>query len=623
MRFSLCLDERQIAMKNSLGSSRFRSFTPLVLALLMMGTGALAADTAMLQLDAGAKWEVAKTTTLAQLTIHAGASISAPSGHSLTMTVNGVETAIAPGNYQGRVVLTPSKDLLIHFSEMGMSSDFKYRQGIYVNNGQYQPEQSVPAAVSGGTVSDSAANNINITSTAERFNGIIIAGNSTYTINQPNIRLTGNGKNDFAGVGAAVRAGDSSKVTINQAKINNTGAVRTAIWVGDNSETIINDSEIEVHDGVLPKNYGWSFVKGPDSSGTVMMEVPWMLGLIGNNRATLVTGSGIARYNHSHIKAQAWGAISTDAIKEGKVYLTKSHIETVDSGYGAFADGNSLVYSSGSTFDVADYGAIMGGGKVVLTDGSVVNSRRVGIMAHGGHGGQLTIDKGSIINSVKAAIQFKSSSPSILVDNAQLNSKSGVILQMMVNDDPNRMGGGGGAPGGAPSGQPAGAPAAMAANANANTTPGTSNQDLQATFKNVTLTGDFYNSLTSLSAMNLSFENAQINGAICTATAEHAVGPKGEKLVMQDATDLYYLIGEEKETCAETQDAHGASATLDARSSWVVAKTSYLTSLNLAPGAKISAPKGQTLLMRVNGSSTPLKPGHYQGKITLEVVKAK
>jgi hypothetical protein len=143
--------------------------------------------------------------------------------------------------------------------------------------------------------------------------------------------------------------------------------------------------------------------------------------------------------------------------------------------------------------------------------------------------------------------------------------------------------------------------------------------DIDGVFRNVTLEGDFYNARTSLSAMNLTFENATINGAICTATGEHAVGPNGEKLVMQDDPGLYYLIGQQKETCAATDDPNGATVSLKAGSSWVVDKTSYLTGLSIADGATISAPPGSTVTLLVNGKATPIVAGDYSGRIVLEI----
>ena len=146
---------------------------------------------------------------------------------------------------------------------------------------------------------------------------------------------------------------------------------------------------------------------------------------------------------------------------------------------------------------------------------------------------------------------------------------------------------------------------------------GDGNQDLNATFRNVTLKGDFYNALTSQSAMNLTFEKATVTGAICTAKGEHGVGPHGEKLVMQDSSELYYLIGDEKETCAQTEGPHGATVTLKSGSRWTVTKTSYLTGLTFGADSSITVPEGSTVTMTVDGVNKPVVPGSYQGKIVL------
>jgi hypothetical protein len=119
--------------------------------------------------------------------------------------------------------------------------------------------------------------------------------------------------------------------------------------------------------------------------------------------------------------------------------------------------------------------------------------------------------------------------------------------------------------------------------------------------------------------MNVALENSSVTGAITTATQVHAVGHNGEKLVMQDANDLYYLIGEVIETYAPTGDAHGATVSLDAHSKWIVDKTSYLTGLTVAPGATVDALKGNTLTMTVDGVATPIAAGVYKGKIVLKV----
>ncbi len=56
--------------------------------------------------DADSKWTVDKTCWLSGLTIADGAQIAAPAGKTLTMTVDGRETPVAPGAYAGTIVLT-------------------------------------------------------------------------------------------------------------------------------------------------------------------------------------------------------------------------------------------------------------------------------------------------------------------------------------------------------------------------------------------------------------------------------------------------------------------------------------------------------------------------------------
>ena len=162
-----------------------------------------------------------------------------------------------------------------------------------------------------------------------------------------------------------------------------------------------------------------------------------------------------------------------------------------------------------------------------------------------------------------------------------------------------------------------GAPGGAAVKNNYGKSNGTN--DEFSTIRNATLKGDFVNALTDKSSLNVKLEHASLTGAVTTATYVHALGHNGEKLVMQDSTDLYYLIGEVNETYAPTKEAHGATVTLDGTSSWTVDKTSYLTGLTVASGAKVSAPNGKKLTMTVDGAEKPIAPGDYKGKIVLQV----
>jgi hypothetical protein len=71
--------------------------------------------------ESGATWTVTETTKLSSLTVADGASVKAPEGYSVTLTVDGVETGqvlekwtakdykFAPGSYKGDIVLTVAK----------------------------------------------------------------------------------------------------------------------------------------------------------------------------------------------------------------------------------------------------------------------------------------------------------------------------------------------------------------------------------------------------------------------------------------------------------------------------------------------------------------------------------
>jgi hypothetical protein len=622
----------------------------IILLLSLTFVAAFAADK---NVAAGATWIVDKTTSLNNLTIENGATVKTPEGKLVTLTVDGVETPVEAKTYKGNIVLTVTKDIPVTVTGMA-NRTYHYRTAIDIENGKYMADKSVAAAVVGGTVTDTSAKDVMITSAGPNFNGIIVTGDtkSSYSIINPVIKMTGNGTNDFAGFGASIMTSGKAEVTIENAKINNTGAVRTAIWVGGDSITKINNSEIEVHNGTLPKTYGWSWTKGGGGdSGDVMMEVPWMLGLVGNCRATNALGNGDATYNNTHVKAQAWGVLSTDACKNTKLTAIKCLLETVESGYGSYADGAVNTFS-GCTFNVNDYGLIITGGSGTFTDGTVVNSGRFGVMSHRGSG-KIIVEKGSVFNTKKAVFQVKSGKPTFIVDNAKLNSASGMILQAMVNDDPNSNfgaappqgtaggvpGGGGapgaGGPGGAPGGDKGGAPGAMggvpgaaaggapAGGAQGGMPGGTGSgaTAVTATFKNMTMNGDIVNSMTSESDVAVSFEKANITGAITTATAVHAVAKNGEKLVMQDKPDLYYLVGEVIETYAPTNDKYGVKVSLDSVSTWVVSKSSYLTGLTIANGATVTAPKGFKVTMTVDGAAKEIKPGDYKGKISLTITK--
>jgi hypothetical protein len=551
----------------------------------------------------GENWVVEKTTQLRSLTIGEGAHLNAPKGYSLTMTVNGTETEMRPGSYNGKIVLTDTQDILVPY--MGMKGDdpYHFRTAVYINDGAYVADKSVAAAAPGATVTNAQASNLNITSKAEKFNGIIVTGNSNYTLNNVKIDMNGNGRNDFAGYGAAIMGSGNAKLTINKANIVTHGAVRTAIWVGGKSTVTVNDSFIETYSGTLPAGYQFSIMPG------AMMEVPYGLGIAGNVRATNLIDNGTVYYNNVHVRAHGWGALSSDGDGPTRMYVKDSLIETIDDGYGAFANGDSHDHFNHCTFNVADVALIIGGnGSGTFTDGTVVNSNKLGVMMHQGTGGGvLTIEKGSSIHSKWAAIEVKGRGTTIVVDNAKLQADNGVLLQTMDNDDPimREMA----------KQHSADMPGAAAAPA-AGEAPKSFSGNVVATFKNETLNGDMVHAMKGIGNMSVALENSTVTGAISLGEASPFSG-------QETSRETFRTIGHVKNTLGPTTDKFGLKLSLDGHSRWVVEKSSYLTELNLADGATIAAPSGSTVSLLVNGAPTAIKAGNYTGKIELQVASGR
>lgn len=569
--------------------------SPLFMAIMLAACGSDSdsgngSSAVTLEIGTDSSMEITETTTLDELSIASGGTLTAADGYSLTMTVDGVETPIEEGTYSGTVVLTPTSNIAITYGEL---DPHYFRTAVYVEDGAYVAAKSVASALVDGEVSDSAVSGGTITSVGEKFNGIMVTSSADntdrfdYSISDVSIDLTGNGGNDFAGFGAAIYSGGYADVTVDNATITTNGAVRTAVFVGGNSSMAVNNSSIEVSNGTLPEDYVWNVDLGK------MMEVPWMLGLTGNVRATNLVDSGTAWYNNSTIKAQGWGALSTDDTDSVRLYCINSTLETVESGYGAYSIGDAVDTFSGCKVNVNDYGLIMAAeGSGTFTDGTVVNSDRFGVMLHSNGNGTLRIERGAVFNTGEAVIQAKGSFPTIEVDNATLNSDNGVILQMMPNDDPYFA-----------------SFIAMFPELG-----GSSGSSSSASFSDVTLNGDIIHGNTAAGDLNVSLSGATLTGAITTATTAFQFELDG--LAAEDVTaDQYYYIGQVQNTFEATGEDGGLNLSMDGSSAWVVDTTSYLNSLTIEDGASITAPEGYSLTMLVNGVETAIAAGTFESVV--------
>lgn len=602
---------------------------------------------------AGETWTVTETTKLWKLVIEEGATVNTTDGYSLTMTVNGVETgqalvttagvdtAFVPGTYIGNIVLTVAEANPVPYSTL----TFPFRQALYIDDTGVVKEKSVPAAVKGGKVTDTYAKYVSIGSTGECFNGIYVAGGD-YAINGARISLLGNGRSDFIGYGTAILGtGENTTLVIDGAKVTNKGVVRAAVVADGGANVVVKNSHISTYNGVLPEDYVGTI------DTTQMRSIPWMLGASGNVRATNLLGTNTkASYINSYISSEGWGVLSTDGCTTPTLTAINSTIAiTGEDGYGSYGIGDATEYFLGCKINVATYSTISRGSFLYYGDSTpeivsqlnsdlnlglsakelnsirprptIVNSKRFGVMWHGG--GTLDVSGGTVFNTKEATFLDKGQAITITVDGSngvRLNPKNGVIMQLMDDDDcgPNMSEGG--------------------ATTNVYTEPTgdvevdtthdvtvADSTDAIATFSNIKLSGNFYNSTrggivagpfgppsSSSKNLGLTFDNASITGVITASTAVH------DQSTITSAD--YKLLGKVTNTPAAAVN-NGVIVSLINGAKWTITGTSYLTSLYIAEGTSVKAPKCSTVAMTVDGTDTTIAAGTYTGNIVLTVTE--
>ncbi|MFE2062472.1 hypothetical protein ACFXDH_08695 [Streptomyces sp. NPDC059467] len=621
-------------------SMRDRVRALVALATVGVGSAALsgtarAADTGdTITVGAGETYVVDTTTALGSVTVAEGGTLTAPDGCSLTMTVDGVETGsaltatlatsttIAPGSYTGDIVLTVAEQNLATFAGV----TFPLRQALYVGADGAVAAKSATSALVGGTVTDSAAQDVSVTSTSEAFDGFYVAEGASYAITDTTIGFTGNGRCDFVGDGAAVvGTGSGTRLVVDGVTVSNKGVVRSGLVAEDGADVVVKNSSIQCLNGVLPSDYVFG-------GGADMLVVPWRLGISGNVRATNLIGTGTkVTYIASSIASETWGAFSTDSVSNASATAINCTISNLgDEGYGSFADGNVTERILGCTLDVGTYGTIIGASnstlyygdstradvaqlntdlELGLTDAELtalpvqsttVTSRQFGVMWHGA--GTLHISGGTVLTTAATTFLDKAVRATITVDGSEgaaLNPGNGVILQVMETDNPG-------------------------SNAGVYTEPtddpvkdGTwdvsagHDTDTTASFTAIALTGDFYNAMRTGRNMVLSFDAATVEGVLSASESRHALSTI--------TSAEYAQLGHVTNTVQPVVN-NGVVVTLDGGSQWTVTGTSYLSRLTLSADSAVAAPAGSTVSMTVDGEPTAIEPGgDYSGAITVTV----
>lgn len=582
-------------------------------------------------------WLVDEDAAYDDLTITKTARLTAPEGKFITLSVDGMGVDLKPGRYVGDVRLSLSDGYLMAPHGLMTANQISrwFHTAVTVENGRVSREKCVPALLNGGSVTDTAMEDVYIASTEECFNGVVVAGDSEYTLNRVKMDLEGFADNDFLGVGAGVTAIDNARVTMNDCELTLSGVTRCAVHVGGDSHVVLNNCDLEN--------------LSPDSDRLGFFS--WNVGFLGTNRLTQLTDNATVEYRGCRLKTNGWGVCSIDGSDEGvKMLLKDTSIELSGPrahGYGAFCIGENEITFDHVTADVNGFPFMLMGmqglGRGSIVNGSLIRGRRFGVQVIADDNSVLTIAD-SRFDTGKSTLCVKGSGGTLIdVKNTVMKAGNGVILQMMDTEE-------------------AGMTSLEFLVPVGETDTPVEGRDLTAVdpenditlrLTDMAVEGDFYNSTTNIRAyargalggpgefhdtvigpvpffdappadmplppdhkgpknLGLELHNASVTGVISAAGQAYKDG-------LTRITEDNRLEMSNVRQWAQAPVNNGVVVSLDSRSVWTVTGDSWLTSLTLAEGSTLAAPAGRTLTMTVNGAETAVAPGAYAGVIRLTV----
>ncbi|MBR2696357.1 MAG: hypothetical protein IKE48_02490 [Parasporobacterium sp.] len=301
----------------------------------------------------------------------------------------------------------------------------------------------------------------------------------------------GKNANDFTALGTVVTAtgGENTKTTLNMENISikTDGFGRDGVIVDAYADAVMTDSKIYTA-GSNPLTEAYEGYAST-AAQAFMLSPPWILGIYGGVRASNVLGTNSSfTVADSTIESGSWAVISTDDCSTPTVNVINSTLKISNydgtdptgndssdsmnggaalfgyernygSGYGTYNIGSSYENFFGTTFDGTTYATIltgagptyygpsangltaanMGKDEAVFTyegdaKDTVVNSV-FGVMDHQG-AEEVILDKGSVWNTEEAVILVRGAQASdYTISGAELNPNSGIIFQMMDDDD--------------------------------------------------------------------------------------------------------------------------------------------------------------------------------------------
>ncbi|MGI5970149.1 MAG: S-layer homology domain-containing protein [Oscillospiraceae bacterium] len=630
-------------------------------------------------------WKVTGTSYLASLELDADSEVVGAGYDMVIMTVDGVETPIEAGEkYIGEIVITTLSDYVVDHeggsihetvpTYTGYATSFKgrgeedYSVGYYISGGSIVADKSlIPEA-------DEQVSRLDIDLFVygdEPFNTVLAKGEGTdiTLTGKIEVRDDGDGSkaSDFSARGAAITATDYATVRVEDMEIYTEGFVRAALISDEEADLFVKNSKITAM-GANPLTEAYPGYKN-SAIMQLMISPPWVLGIQGGARTANMLGKNSSlSVIGSDISSGGWGVLSTDSGSNFRMNVVDSTLSILPeseggmsagpfiygdkygSGYGTYIIGNAQEYFYGVNFEGMTYASILTGGdayyqsssgNILLEDpygldletvegkGNVTAINTVfGFMAH--NNGSINVLDGTIVNTEEATFLYKAGNVDFVADEALLKPGSGIILQMIDNDD-STVGASMGAGGpvfntvfhedeGWPS-------------ENGNVTdpsnvppgPGGGKNEVTLTLTNGDYEGDVYNGTGYYNQPGDSLsvtvgENAKLKGVISLTETRH-IDENGEQNTYFTINEYYYLGHVENKLYNNGNST--LSVTLEDGAVWTVTGTNYLTKLYVESGSSINAPSGYSVAMTVDGVSTKLEAGKtYEGNIVLSLVKS-
>lgn len=302
-----------------------------------------------------------------------------------------------------------------------------------LENGEFTMGKFDKAPVIAGEIGRNEAKAVYIESDDPDAGGITVSGDGqTYTVEDSTIFLHSD-SNGLGGKGSGLFANDHAEMTVKNCKVLTVGKARCCTATEEHSKMYVYNSYLHGHGAP----FGPAAANLPDAGSP-----PGALEISGNCRTHCTQSNSETYFYDSTIIGDGWAALSTDG-SQGYVKLEANNckVQTILSGYGAYADGMCHDFFNSCDFDVADQAGIMAGEcDMTFNDCTAVCGSYFAhihcVMGMPAEVGTLTV-KDCVINTGKDAVSIRSQNAIVDIERSDIIADNGVLVHSVVNTDPN------------------------------------------------------------------------------------------------------------------------------------------------------------------------------------------